>query len=1256
MLHYQLEAAGRSFRTRTDTEVLLVALIHWGTDALEKIDGMYAIAFYDGMEKRLLLARDPFGEKPLYYIRDARFFAFASELHALQILPDFNPDITQDAIADYLYFQYNQAPSTLYRQISKLPPGHWLQIRTDLGGWRQGRHFRSGSKLRRDVPPADAEGPIETAVDELEELLVESLRRRLQSDVPVGLFLSGGVDSTLVLALLTRRLGRSVNTYTIGFAGHESSEHEQARAVAAHFGSQHREKILAPDELGDVAMLGRILDEPNADTSCLPTWLLCQMAREEITVALSGDGADELFGGYERYTQTLNDVRSGAHPHPEDNYLERLAVFRWPDLMQIFPEMPPGFQSRLNESAESLRGDSRHWLRRLCKHDAVDYLPGAVLAKMDRMSMQHGLEVRTPFLNRDVARFAGGLAAGHLHDGTRGKQILRAIAARHLPAQFLDRKKTGFGANFGQAHARRLCHEAIRLVEDPNCQLSSHLDRSRLLQFLQAEAACGRFRVPQAWSLIVLENYLRSRPSRAAAGLPAFSLSKTAHLAGLAIGNAPATILHQGVPPVWAADLFRGADVISCTPESVDDPTLGHDSNRRWLLLFPLENLQREILSSLRKLNVPSFFLLLPGQVMQIFLSRQSASFAGEDESGVSRRLNQLQARLARLLSHRLPIDSQHASTAAMNATPQGEGGFSTQSSYEPTSHAAPETTRFKPYGLHAYRCRIIPESAVIPAKLEYQLFENDRPLALPGCALEDVVRVGLGRHRRKGRFIYFSTSDNSDPNRNGRSYRFNPMQGHRWNLVQGLFDIRGREPFFVRRNLRLLGASGAKQVGAALPRPEEDLAFLKPLIKKWPVGGDPSRMPAAADARVVLFTSHLRSGGAERQLCILARLLQKSGIPVTVWTKERPQPRDHYLNYLHSTGILRSSTHAPDRRFNWTAFCALPTEKREVFFSLPERLQGLVWNAFTWLVTERPAVLHCYLDRPNLTGAIAGWLAGVPRLILSLRSADPTGIDFNPEWSPLYRQCLQLFASQQEVIFTGNSRQGIHDYATWCGLPESRFVLTRNVLEMRRFPVLEREQIQATRRSLDLDPAAPIVVGAFRLSPEKGPIRFLEVAGRVLSRHPSVHFVICGEGQMETEFRRTLEAMPDHRRIHHLGARQDVAAIIGAADLFLLTSDVEGTPNVLLEAQAMGIPVVATAVGGTPEAVVDGKTGRLRERDDLDGLANDCLVLLDQPDLRRQLGEAGQAFVKENFSAENALRDTLHFYPDPHHPTPHGL
>jgi asparagine synthase (glutamine-hydrolysing) len=529
-LRAELTASGMQFSGRSDSEVLLGALRQYGSDVLPRLDAMFAFALWNCETRELVLARDMFGEKPLYYAETNEFFAFASELHALTTLPDFDAGIDQAAIAHYLCYQYISAPATIYRSVRKLSPGCALTLDA-RGNARIDTWFQFAT-----APHDHSATPLDALADELEDILSRTVARRLISDVPLGAFLSGGVDSTVVAAIVTRKLGRPLDTFSIGFDGHADSEHLQARETAAHLGTRHHDRILSPDvlELGD--RIGTMLDEPNGDSSCLPTYLLAGFAREHVTVALSGDGGDEMFGGYGRYFATVADsLRGDANWSAGASYLsDRILVYPEPVLTELLGDIPAPLAHELATERVALDTDRRPLINRLRALDARHYLPGAVLAKVDRMSMQHALEVRAPLLGREVAQFAMSLAGDACHVGGsgQGKEVLKRVAARYVPREWLDRPKRGFGLPMDGWGKSVLLPMTRSLVLAPDSRIAEFIDRTALAGFLERQVRS--FSPYRVWSLFILENWFRHHPGTATAAPAAVTLPRLAFLPRLA--------------------------------------------------------------------------------------------------------------------------------------------------------------------------------------------------------------------------------------------------------------------------------------------------------------------------------------------------------------------------------------------------------------------------------------------------------------------------------------------------------------------------------------------------------------------------------------------------------------------------------------------------------------------------------------------------------------------------------------------------
>ncbi|WOE83298.1 asparagine synthase (glutamine-hydrolyzing) [Aeromonas veronii] len=508
----RLKEAGISFTGHSDTEILVNGLVREGADFLTRLEGMFALAYYDRERRELLLARDPFGEKPLYYAEFDGLLVFASELAALTLVPGFPALITVDTVAHYLAFQHPVGERTLYQHARKLLPGHLMRAVT--GGVSQAERYFHFICAGDHMPSR----PLEEQVDQLEELLLRSLSRRLVADVPVGAFLSGGVDSSTAVALITRRLQRPIRTFSIGFAQAPESEHEEARAFADFLGTEHTEQLLRPEafveQVGDLA---RRMDEPNADTSCVPTYMVSQLARQQVTVAITGDGGDELFGGYGRYLQTLAAAEGRALQMQErswhlgrEYYSGRILLYADRQLEQLFGRIPSGTGDHLMAQRRRIDMDCRPYLNRLREADIANYLP-LVLAKVDRMSMLHSLECRTPYLSTEVAQFAAGLAQSELIAQGQGKFLLRQLAKRYLPAEWIDRPKKGFSIDpFNQQAKLSAITQLRQQASSGQLCLHQFIAPDRLRGLLDNQFEGMSFY--HVWGLLVLEIWLQSHP------------------------------------------------------------------------------------------------------------------------------------------------------------------------------------------------------------------------------------------------------------------------------------------------------------------------------------------------------------------------------------------------------------------------------------------------------------------------------------------------------------------------------------------------------------------------------------------------------------------------------------------------------------------------------------------------------------------------------------------------------------------------
>lgn len=475
-LRADLMARGIKFKGSSDTEVMLAAFEVWGVrESLPRLIGMFACAVYDTQDHILHLFRDRLGKKPLYFGYAGDDFAFASELKAFFPLPGFAA--TEEVAARHLFIRHNfiPAPWSIYQGIFKLPAAQCLSLsRDDLAATRNAADHLTSAQPYWDVnalaqQPISRRGEAE-ALGALEDVLQQATRQRMIADVPLGAFLSGGIDSSLVVALMQKQATRPIKTYSIGFSEASHNESEYARAVAQHLGTDHTEFTVTPEEARSVIpQLPDIYDEPFADASQIPTWHVCRLARQQVTVALSGDGGDEGFGGYNRYLlaryvfPTLGVVPLGlrqrlgrwqtrtghqnarrllevcAAASPSDFY--RRIFSYWQDTSLVLQQ-----GHALDIPLPEFR---RNITRHMMMADTAFYLPDDILAKVDRASMAVSLETRAPLLDHRVLEYAWGLSDDFKIRHGKGKWILRRLLARHVPTALFERPKRGFGVPLG---------------------------------------------------------------------------------------------------------------------------------------------------------------------------------------------------------------------------------------------------------------------------------------------------------------------------------------------------------------------------------------------------------------------------------------------------------------------------------------------------------------------------------------------------------------------------------------------------------------------------------------------------------------------------------------------------------------------------------------------------------------------------------------------------------------------------------------
>jgi asparagine synthase (glutamine-hydrolysing) len=550
----ELEAEGRRFHTQSDTEVMLEAIDAWGVErALGRFIGMFAMALWDRRERRLTLIRDRMGVKPLYYGRHNGVLFFGSQPKSFRLHPAWRPEIDRDAIAACLAFNYIPAPLSVWRGIRKLRPGHFVTLDENGEGeeqcyWNPREVARGGAAHRLGADAVAAE-------EELHALLSDAVKWRLVADVPVGAFLSGGIDSSTVVALMQRHMNRPAKTFTIGFREGGYDEAPAARAVARHLGTDHTELYLGHgDALEVIPTLADFYDEPFADASEIPTMLVSRLARQSVTVSLSGDGGDEAFAGYPRYPLVARiGGMLGRVPRSLRAGLARaitaLSPAGWDRAFDLLPEgrRPRLAGDRVHKFAGVLdfadfddlhRRIISHWqvpptaarydgmpgfpeldraydasvtdpIDRMQLADMLTYLPDDILVKLDRASMSVGLEGREPLLDHRVLEFASRLPQRLRINGGSGKWLLRRVLDRYVPRHLVERPKMGFGVPIDAWLRGPLREWAEDLLSERSLREAGLLDPGPVRQRLAEHQSGRRNRQYSLWGALMVQAWHR---------------------------------------------------------------------------------------------------------------------------------------------------------------------------------------------------------------------------------------------------------------------------------------------------------------------------------------------------------------------------------------------------------------------------------------------------------------------------------------------------------------------------------------------------------------------------------------------------------------------------------------------------------------------------------------------------------------------------------------------------------------------------
>jgi len=573
-LRPELEEAGFAFRGHSDTEVMLAAIEHWGLKgALERFIGMFAFALWDGAERTLTLVRDRLGIKPLYCGWAAGMFVFASELKALTALPGFGNPVDRDALCLFLRHNVVPAPYSIYRNIGKLMPGTLLRVDAGLVAatldaaslaqrakpyWAARAVAEAGANRRAALADDDA-------VAQLDALLRDAVSLRMEADVPLGAFLSGGVDSSTVVALMQAQSPRPVQTFSIGFREASYDEARHASAVARHLGTEHNELYVTPqDALDVVPHLPMMFDEPFADSSQIPTYLVSKLARGKVTVSLSGDGGDELFAGYNRYFWGAG-LRRWMNRMPYSARSVAASLLRANDawfgkaLERTMPLLParlqlrnPGNKSAILADMLAARTDDEryrylvsHWrdpaavvlgasepptlladagrraaladpVERMMYADLVTYLPDDILTKVDRASMAVSLEARVPLLDHRVVEFAWRIPLAQKVRHGQGKWLLRQVLYRYVPKELIERPKMGFGVPIEQWLRGPLRDWVEALLDERRLREEGYFDPAPIRAMWEGHLAGRLNESYRLWDVLMFQAWVGARRSFAA--------------------------------------------------------------------------------------------------------------------------------------------------------------------------------------------------------------------------------------------------------------------------------------------------------------------------------------------------------------------------------------------------------------------------------------------------------------------------------------------------------------------------------------------------------------------------------------------------------------------------------------------------------------------------------------------------------------------------------------------------------------------
>ena len=553
-----LERNGVSFQGHSDTETLLESIAYAGLEkTLAEINGMFAFALWDKEERSLTLARDRIGKKPLYYGWCNGVFLFGSELKALKKHPEFDDEIDRAALGQFIQYSWLNGPASIYKNFCKLIPGSYLKIkRSDCNQALEPNIYWSVLESAQKAQSNMYSGSFGEAADQLETLLLESVDKRMIADVELGALLSGGIDSSLIVSMMQAQSARKVKTFSIGFHEETHNEADHAKKIATHLSTDHSELYVSPQECMDVIpKLPEIYDEPFADVSQIPTYLVSKLANEKVKVVLSGDGGDELFAGYTRYFRCMEhwrkheklplsvrpaigksmDAAAKSLWYLLGHMQTQQGVKGWRRLgskldkrarrigakssLELFVRMMTRYQDirelvYQSESSQTMLTNVSRWpnhsdqILNMMLIDSVCYLPDDILVKVDRASMATSLEARCPLLDKDIAEFAWRLPYAMKVDQFGGKKILKDVLNRYVPNELTDRKKMGFGVPIGKWMRGPLRDWAETLINSDKIKQQGFLDHKTVQRLWLQHQSGWRNHNDILWSILMFQSWL----------------------------------------------------------------------------------------------------------------------------------------------------------------------------------------------------------------------------------------------------------------------------------------------------------------------------------------------------------------------------------------------------------------------------------------------------------------------------------------------------------------------------------------------------------------------------------------------------------------------------------------------------------------------------------------------------------------------------------------------------------------------------